>query len=114
MIRPLLTFPGGWELVLIILVIVLLFGAKKLPELARGTGQALRIFKTETKGLRDDDTEDTDERGAGADRSGATRGAGGVDREAEGSSGPTPKSLGPVAEPSPEAVARERRDTSNG
>ena len=36
-------------------IIVLLFGAAKLPELARGSGRALRIFKTETKGLMDDD-----------------------------------------------------------
>ena len=49
--------PGGWELVLIVLVILLLFGAKKLPELARGSGRALRIFKSETKGLIDDDDE---------------------------------------------------------
>lgn len=54
---PLVGVPMGWELVLIVLVIVLLFGAKKLPELARGTGQALRIFKSETKGLTDDDEE---------------------------------------------------------
>lgn len=47
--------PGGWELVLIVLVIVLFFGAAKLPELARGSGRALRIFKAETKGLTDDD-----------------------------------------------------------
>jgi sec-independent protein translocase protein TatA len=40
---------------LILLVVVLLFGAKKLPELARGSGRALRIFKSETKGLMDDD-----------------------------------------------------------
>jgi sec-independent protein translocase protein TatA len=46
---------GPPEIILIILVIVLLFGAKKLPELARGTGRALRIFKAETKGLHDDD-----------------------------------------------------------
>lgn len=52
---PMIGVPMGWELVLIVLVIVLLFGAKKLPELARGTGQALRIFKSETKGLTDDD-----------------------------------------------------------
>lgn len=52
---PLIGVPMGWELVLIVLVVVLLFGAKKLPELARGTGQALRIFKSETKGLTDDD-----------------------------------------------------------
>lgn len=52
---PLIMSPGPWELVLIVLVIVLLFGAKKLPELARGSGRALRIFKSETRGLMDDD-----------------------------------------------------------
>jgi sec-independent protein translocase protein TatA len=46
---------GPPEIILVILVIVLLFGAKKLPELARGSGRALRIFKAETKGLMDDD-----------------------------------------------------------
>ncbi len=39
-------------------MIVLLFGATKLPELARGSGQALRIFKAETKGLATDDDDD--------------------------------------------------------
>jgi sec-independent protein translocase protein TatA len=58
MTNPLIAVPGGWELILIVLVILLLFGAKKLPELARGTGRALRIFKTETKGLVDDDDDD--------------------------------------------------------
>ena len=52
---PMIGMPQGWELILIIFVILLLFGAAKLPELARGTGRALRIFKAETKGLRDDD-----------------------------------------------------------
>jgi sec-independent protein translocase protein TatA len=46
---------GALEITLIILVLVLLFGAKKLPELARGSGRALRIFKAETKGLMDED-----------------------------------------------------------
>lgn len=46
---------GPTEILLILLVLVLLFGAKKLPELARGSGRALRIFKAETKGLVDDD-----------------------------------------------------------
>ena len=49
---------GAPELILIVLVLVLLFGAKKLPELARGSGRALRIFKAETKGLIDDDDDD--------------------------------------------------------
>jgi sec-independent protein translocase protein TatA len=46
---------GPTEVLLVLLVLVLLFGAKKLPELARGSGRALRIFKAETKGLMDDD-----------------------------------------------------------
>jgi sec-independent protein translocase protein TatA len=50
---------GAPEIILILAVVVLLFGAKKLPELARGSGRALRIFKAETKGLiTDDETED--------------------------------------------------------
>ncbi len=48
---------GAPEVILVLLVLVLLFGAKKLPELARGSGRALRIFKAETKGLMDDDEE---------------------------------------------------------
>jgi len=56
---PLIAAPGVPEMILILLVLVLLFGAKKLPELARGSGRALRIFKAETKGLMDDDEDDT-------------------------------------------------------
>ena len=43
--------PQGAEWLVILAIVVLVFGAAKLPDLARGTGQALRIFKTETKGL---------------------------------------------------------------
>lgn len=50
---------GPTELLLILAVIVLLFGASKLPELARGSGRALRIFKAETKGLNDGDDDAT-------------------------------------------------------
>lgn len=52
---PLLGMPQGAEWFIILAIVVLVFGAAKLPDLARGTGQALRIFKAETKGLRDDD-----------------------------------------------------------
>ena len=48
---------GPGEIALILAVLVLLFGASKLPELARGSGRALRIFKAETKGLMDDEDE---------------------------------------------------------
>jgi sec-independent protein translocase protein TatA len=55
MITPLIAGLGTTELLIILAVLVLLFGASKLPELARGSGRALRIFKAETKGLIDDD-----------------------------------------------------------
>ncbi|MDF1602463.1 Sec-independent protein translocase subunit TatA [Nocardioides sp. YIM 152315] len=53
--HPLIAGLGTTELLIILAVIILLFGAAKLPELARGSGRALRIFKAETKGLMDDD-----------------------------------------------------------
>jgi sec-independent protein translocase protein TatA len=57
---PLIGMPQGAEWLIILAIVVLVFGAAKLPELARGTGQALRIFKSETKGLRDDDDKKKD------------------------------------------------------
>jgi sec-independent protein translocase protein TatA len=48
-------FPSGWELVLVLVVILVLFGAKRLPDSARALGRSMRILKAETKGLRDDD-----------------------------------------------------------
>ena len=53
--NALIGMPQGAEWLVILAIVVLVFGAAKLPDLARGTGQALRIFKNETKGLKDDD-----------------------------------------------------------
>jgi len=50
--------PGGWEWLIIIGVLVLLFGAKRLPEMARSVGQSARVFKGEMKGLKDDESRD--------------------------------------------------------
>ena len=44
----------GWHWVIIIILAILLFGAPKLPGLARSVGQSLRIFKSEVKQLKDD------------------------------------------------------------
>ncbi len=55
---PLALGLGAPEIAIILVILVLLFGAKKLPELARGSGRALRIFKAETKGLLDDEDDD--------------------------------------------------------
>ena len=45
---------GAPEIIIIALVILALFGYKKLPDAARAIGRSARIFKAETKGLRDD------------------------------------------------------------
>ncbi|MCK9473227.1 twin-arginine translocase TatA/TatE family subunit [Sulfurimonas sp.] len=47
--------PGGQELLIILAIVVLLFGAKKIPELAKGLGKGIKNFKAEMK--NDDDEE---------------------------------------------------------
>jgi len=47
-------FFGGWEIVLILAVVLILFGAKKLPELAKGLGTGIREFKKATKEVTDE------------------------------------------------------------
>jgi len=44
--------PGGWELVLVVGIVVLLFGGKKIPELAKGLGKGIKDFK---KAVKEDD-----------------------------------------------------------
>lgn len=46
---------GGWEFVILIGILVLLFGAKRLPDMARSIGQSARVFKGEMKGMKDDE-----------------------------------------------------------
>lgn len=43
----------GWEWLIIVALVLLLFGAKRMPDAARGLGRSLRIFKAETKGMLD-------------------------------------------------------------
>ncbi len=60
MFVPMIGMPQGAEWLVILAIVVLVFGAAKLPDLARSSGQALRIFKSETKQLKNDDDEDED------------------------------------------------------
>ncbi|MBB4913447.1 Sec-independent protein translocase subunit TatA [Streptosporangium saharense] len=48
---------GAGEILIIVLVLVVLFGSKKLPDMARSIGRSLRVFKAETGKLREDDDE---------------------------------------------------------
>ena len=45
---------GPWEIILIILFVIILFGGKKLPELARGMGLGLKEFKKATREIKDE------------------------------------------------------------
>lgn len=68
MFHPMIGMPQGAEWLVILAIVVLVFGAAKLPDLARSSGQALRIFKSETKELRskdDEDAEDAEEKKPG-------------------------------------------------
>jgi sec-independent protein translocase protein TatA len=55
---------GGWEVVLIFAVILILFGAKKLPELARGLGTGIKEFKKATREVTDEIQNAADEQPA--------------------------------------------------
>ena len=46
--------PGVWEILIIFLVIIIFFGAKKIPELARGLGLGLREFKKAKNEITDE------------------------------------------------------------
>jgi len=55
---------GPWEILIIAVVVVLLFGARKMPAMARSLGQSMRILKAETKGMREDETVEAKEEAA--------------------------------------------------
>jgi len=52
---------GGWEIVLILAVVLILFGAKKLPELAQGLGKGIKEFKKATREVTDEIHNATDD-----------------------------------------------------
>ena len=47
--------PGGMQILLILVVILLIFGASRLPALAKGIGQSARVFKDEMKSMKGDE-----------------------------------------------------------
>lgn len=49
---------GTWEIILIVLVILLIFGGKKIPELMKGLGKGVKSFKDGVNGKEDEDASD--------------------------------------------------------
>ena len=55
-------FNSPWKILIIAVVIIVLFGSKKLPVAARSLGRSMRILKSEVSGLHDDDEAETESR----------------------------------------------------
>ena len=58
----LLGFVGPWQIVIILLVVVLLFGGRKIPELMKGIGQGMKEFKKATKDDKKSNEEEEDKK----------------------------------------------------
>lgn len=58
----LLSMPGGAEWLWIVLIVVLLFGGRKLPELARGLGKGMKEFKDAKEGRKEEDSDELKEK----------------------------------------------------
>lgn len=58
-----------WHIIVILAVLVVLFGSKKLPGAARSMGQSMRIFKAETKGMMREDEQDQQHQDGAAEES---------------------------------------------
>ena len=50
-------FDSPWKILIVAVVLIVLFGSKKLPHAARSLGQSMRILKREVQGLHEDETE---------------------------------------------------------
>jgi sec-independent protein translocase protein TatA len=92
------------EIILILLVILLLFGARKLPDLARGVGRSLRIFKAETKGLSEDEKAEQAEKAANSTSPSP------LEVEARRDDVPAPNVSEPVRDPVDNVTESPRRD----
>lgn len=62
--------PQGWEWLVILVIVLLLFGARRLPDLARSVGRSLRVFRAEVKEGRDGPEGDDVPRASGDDDGG--------------------------------------------
>ena len=59
-------FDSPWKILIIAVVIIVLFGSKKLPHAARSLGQSMRILKREVQGLHEDEPESASQTGTSA------------------------------------------------
>jgi len=73
----------GWHALIILVVILLLFGAPKLPALAKSLGQSMKILKSEVRSEKDESTEGTAARDAAAPAAPEASGTAGVQAKSD-------------------------------
>lgn len=83
----------GWHLLIILAVILLLFGAPKLPALARSIGQSMRIFKGEVDELKKDGK---------SDKAGTAEPSDGTAQNTAAPASPAPTTAAPATDPTTE------------
>ncbi len=79
--------PGHWEIAIVILALLLLFGGKKLPELARGMARGLHIFKSEMKGIKTDVEDSVSDKGEEKAKASDDKQSASADQDNEGTEG---------------------------
>ena len=63
-------FDSPWKILIVAVVLIVLFGSKKLPHAARSLGQSMRILKREVQGLHEDDESDASAQASGSTANG--------------------------------------------
>ena len=99
-------FDSPWQLVVVLLVVVVVFGSKRLPDAARGLGRSMRIFKSEVKQMQE---ESGPSKSAGPD--GTPTGTTTTGADADARVGPEPLE-GRIVEPHVTRTPTEQRHDS--
>lgn len=98
---------GVWELLIILVVVLLIFGPRRLPEMAKGLGQSVREFR---KGIRD--MREDFEEGSSSQKDAAQAPAASTPAPAQATAGQAPAAQTPAAQPAAQAPAAQPAATA--
>jgi sec-independent protein translocase protein TatA len=104
--------PGGWEWAILLVVVLLLFGAKRLPDMARSLGRSARVLRSELKGMSTDD--DPAEKKPSTELSEPVRARAALPSSPLSSSTPAESSAKPAAPPEPVTGTRPGNGSALG
>jgi sec-independent protein translocase protein TatA len=104
--------PGGWEWAILLVVVLLLFGAKRLPDMARSLGRSARVLRSEVKGMSTDD--DPAEKKPSTELSEPVRARAALPSSPLSSSTPAESSAKPAAPPEPVTGTRPGNGSALG